>query len=87
MGGTFCCFILKLVQEIGGSILQHLEGCEEESCRPPHIRALSNAGLVESIPILLKYAEESKDNTVSEAAIKALQRMGHENIARPVSHW
>ena len=64
-------------------MLEQLAACETPSCRPQHLRALANAGLPDTIPILLQHAEGPEAGT-SEAAIKALRRMGQENISRPV---
>ena len=46
------------------------------------LRALMNAGMPETIPTLLTMAETSKDNVVSETAVKALRRMGADNLRR-----
>jgi HEAT repeat protein len=75
-----------LVKDIQKAIVDKMSACESDpapgECVAMLVRALRNAGLPETIPVLLGLAETSKDGGVSEAAIKALSRMGEDNLRR-----
>ena len=75
---------VQLVKEILKTFLENAERCEKPGCQAMAIRALSNAGVPDTIPALLKYAESCKEMVVCEAAIKALRRMGKEQMNKEV---
>ena len=77
--------MLQIVGEIEETFLEKLGACgEDDGCRAMLLRALSNAGLPGTIPVLLKHAENAKQAVISEAAVKALRRMDKQYITTEV---
>lgn len=71
--------------EVLAAFLKQLDECEESSCLLTVIHSLGNAGLPETVEVLMKRAELSKDSTVSEAALRALRRIDRKFITTDVS--
>ena len=77
--------VLQIVDEIEETFLEKLGACgEDDGCRAMLLRALSNAGLPGTIPVLLQHAENAKQAVISEAAVKALRRMDKQYITAEV---
>ncbi len=65
--------------------LEQLRACEDDACKTMLLRALSNAGLPNTVPTLLEFAENSKQAVISEAAVKAFRRIDLKHITKSVS--
>lgn len=74
----------KIVAEVLAAFLKQLDKCEDSSCLLTVIHSLGNAGLPETVDVLMKRAELSKDSTVSEAALRALRRIDKKFITTDV---
>ena len=80
---SFCC--LQIVGEVREAVVSRLSTCEDSVCRTMQIRALANAAVPDTLPLLVQTAVESPSADVSEAAIKALRRFNHSLITTEVS--
>ncbi|XP_013392489.1 microsomal triglyceride transfer protein large subunit isoform X2 [Lingula anatina] len=73
--------ISKAIEE---AITTKLAACEDEACKLRQLRALMNAHLPTTVPILTKYAEEAKETIVAMAALKALGKIDMQYITKEV---
>ncbi|NXG88132.1 MTP protein, partial [Stercorarius parasiticus] len=77
------CRLQQEVERGVETILGGLRGAEEEPEVVVYLLALGNAGLPETIPTLLDYAEEGP-TTIATAAISALRRFPAQHISSKV---
>lgn len=65
--------------------LEECTGEEEEGCQLMYLRSLGNAGLLDTLPVLTRYAEKGTTPAVSIAALQALRRLPYDKISAQVS--
>jgi len=65
----------KLVKDIERVVVERLARCSGASCQSMQLRVLGNAGLPGTLPVLMTTAENSRDTSVAESALKALRRI------------
>ncbi|XP_064608332.1 microsomal triglyceride transfer protein large subunit-like [Liolophura sinensis] len=88
---TFCSEEKNLQSPVIGAyqktVIEQLAACtgeEEEGCQLMYLRSLGNAGLLDTLPILTKYAENGITPAVSIAALQALRRIPYDKISTQV---
>nr|KAG5707699.1 hypothetical protein BaRGS_003274 [Batillaria attramentaria] len=64
-----------IVKEVQTLLVTGLENCGEQTCRQMYLRALGNAGLPDTIAVILPHTETPNAAMLSCTAIEALRRM------------
>ena len=75
----------QLVETVAESVQDKLGSCKTATCKCMQLRVLANAGLPATLNLLIETAETAPEAVVSEAAIKALRRIGKEHITEKVT--
>lgn len=66
-------------------LVKELRNCGEQACKQMYLRALGNAGLVDTVAVILPYTESPKSPMLSATAINALRRIHRQYINDDVS--
>ena len=80
----FIYFTLQVVVDVQTAFLKKLADCADAACQKIMIRSFANAGLPDTLDLLLTHAETSKDSGVSEEALRALRRIDRKLITSKV---
>ena len=75
----------QVVKEVQQMLVSGLESCGEQECRGMYLRALGNAGLPNTVTVLLQHAETPKVPMLAFTAINALRRIHKQFISDEVS--
>ena len=78
------CFDFQIIQQILKLVQERLEGCSDAVCKTTYLRLIGNTGLPGTLDLLLKYAENGEDATISGAAIKAMRRLDRNLMSEKV---
>ena len=82
----FIISLLQIVGEIEAAIVEKLDSCETDACRVPYVRALANAGLPSTLPLMLRYAENASSAALAEQAVLAMRRLDRHLIDEQVRY-
>ncbi|XP_005091025.1 microsomal triglyceride transfer protein large subunit [Aplysia californica] len=64
-----------IVDEFRQLVIEGLSACTEEPCKLMYLRAMGNAGLPASVPIILPFAESTSSAMLASTAISAFRRI------------
>ena len=80
-----CLRCWQVVTEVQQLLVSGLEACGEQECRGMYLRALGNAGLPDTVAVILQHAETPRVPMLAFTAINALRRIHKQFISDEVS--